>query len=150
MRKPLSPILVRLLSFVVFIVAFSGAYLFFSKENNPPTELKNTNFIPTTTSQIPEPGSSLDEKPVIIKNKTSPVEAPNTSPTNSPEVMSAPDKPQEAKIQIGDTTHSIQVALNTTLYVAMEELAEEGKITWKTKEFGRPDGRKILDLLCKR
>ena len=136
MNKPLSPILVRLLAFVIFIAVFSGAYLFFSKKNNQPVELKNDSLTSTTTNQIPEPGSSLDEKPAIIKNKASPTEAPNTSPTNSPEVISAPEKPEEAKIQIGDTTHSVQVTLNTTLYVAMEKLAEEGKITWKTKEFG--------------
>ena len=136
MRKPLSPILVRLLAFVVFIVAFSGAYLFFSRENNQPTELKNDQFSPTTSNRILEPNSPLNEKPTIIKNKTSPVEAPNTSPTDSPEVISAPLKIEEAKIQIGDTTYSVQVALDTTLYVAMEKLAEEGKITWKTKEFG--------------
>jgi len=137
MIKPLSPILVRLLAFVIFIAVFSGAYLFFFKENNQPVESKNDYLTSSTTNQTSDPGSSLYEKPAIIKNKASPAATPDTSPTNTPEVISAPEKPLvETKIQIGDITRSIQVALNTTLYEAMEKLAVEGKITWKTKEFG--------------
>ncbi|HLC70043.1 MAG TPA: DUF4430 domain-containing protein [Patescibacteria group bacterium] len=144
MKKPLSPILVRLLAFLIFVVTFSGAYLLFSTDTSQPKINTTQQFTPTTTEEEPDQLSTTTKKPTVITNKVPTIEATDDPVPINPSSPIAPQieinelvpEPVGVKIQIGDAIYSIQVAENTTLYNAMEKLANQRKITWQTKEYG--------------